>query len=180
MATIASIREKIVEAMEKGEDTSKLETKLKQARLTEQTKAEVHALQAIADQRLDWQKKAEAIQEEVRQQGEAIDAFLTLRDSITGPLKELLKQAGELPRAQSECYASYHDTFQFGASVKRIPRGILPEGFGCPMLEMSDGKTSAYDKGAEALWYLRAACGCLVNLVKGEIVLPQRDVDEGL
>lgn len=182
MATVADIRKQIVEALENGEDTSKLETQLKQARLAEQTKAEVSELQAIATRRLDWQKKAEAIQDKAERQGNAIDAFLELRDSITGSLKDLLDQARALPKAQDECYANFHDTFQFGAAVRRIPaNGFLPEDFSLPMLEMAGGKVSAYDKGAEGLWYLQAAYGTLANLKKGEIAIPQqRDADEGL
>ena len=56
MATIATIRRQIVEAQEKGEDTSKLEKGLKEARLAEATAKEVAELRNVADQRNVWRK----------------------------------------------------------------------------------------------------------------------------
>ena len=169
--TVPEIRKAIVEAQVKGQPTAELEKLLRQARLDEQMRAEVAELQTVADQRLKWRKEAKKVRATVKLQGEKIDRFLKLRDVIAESLRELIKvaRAEGLIKAQNDCYEAplYHDIGVFGADVRKIPRGYLPEGFTCPTLEMADGKTQPYDRAAEALWYMAMAHGLLANLAKG-------------
>lgn len=181
MSKIDTLRQQIVESQTKGKATSALEKQLKEARLDEQIAKEVKDLQQVADQRLKWQREADKIKEKVSLQEEAIARFLALRDSLIGlPVKELLDRAQELIAAQNECYVQFHDTFQFGATVGRIPKGYLPGGFSCPRLGLVGDQDYSYDKAAEGIYSLRAGYGFLVAIVRGSMAAFQREMDDGV
>jgi len=168
MPTIAEIRKQIVEAIEAGEDTSKLETQLKQARLAEQTKAEVAELEVIAGQRQEAKKKADNVVAKAERQAETIDVFLAARDAVIGPLAEALEKARELPQLLDGCFAEFHDGIQAGYIV-RATKGFLPDDFTVPMVQLGKGDRDAYDVAREALVYIQSGHGLLANLQRVDL-----------
>jgi len=180
MATVTEIRKEIVEAIARGDDTGKLEKQLREARLAEETRKEVSELRAVADKRLEYQTQATTLEARAKAQGEAIDAFLALRDTLILPLAELITQAKTLPGLQSECYANFHDSFVFGSSIRQIPQGFLSEGFSCPRLDMAGGKVPSYEKAKEAIQYLMAGLGILQAFEVGKMTAFQAPAKEDM
>jgi hypothetical protein len=180
--TIQRLRQKIVERKMAGEDYSELSRQLIKERAKEKVEKEIADLDVVANKRKEWNRQSDRVKNRRTDQDKAIDHFLELRDTVIEPLKESIDRArsNDLIKAQNDCYEQYHDPFAFGAAVGSIPKGYLPEDFTCPILVMADGKTPAYDRAAEALWYMQAAYGFLANLVKGEMTAFQREVDDGV
>lgn len=177
--TVTGLQKRIVKALEMGQDPAPLLKELGELRAKIAAEGELAELQKIADERQVLKDKAAKVQEKVKLQGEAIDAFLKLRDSITEALMPILEQAKELPKLQEECYIQYHDSFRFGAAMGKIPKGYLAtDGFSCPMLEMASGVHESYDVAAQALFYLQAGYGLLANLMKGKLTPPEKPAGE--
>jgi hypothetical protein len=182
--TIKAIQKQIVAKLEAGEDVSQLTRQLAEERAKIAAQAEVEELKKIANERQKLRDEAAKVQERVKLQGENIDKFLKLRDTLVSQLQPLIEPMKELAKMQSmnkdgpgECYAGFFDIGQFSAEVNKIPAGYLPADFGCPFLEMADGKQDARDKAGEACAYLAWAYGILVNFQKGISTLPLRSVD---
>lgn len=177
---VTGLQKRIVKALETGKDPAPLLKELGELRAKIAAEAELAELQKIADERQKKWDFAAKVQEKVKLQGEAIDAFLKLRDSITEALSPILERAQELPKLQEACYEQYHDPFVFAAVVKTIPKGYLSmDGFNCPMLEMTSGVTDSYDVAAQGLFYLQAGCGLLANLTKGKLTLTHPEKPAG-
>jgi hypothetical protein len=172
--TIKEIQKKIIIKLEAGEDVSELSRQLAQERAKIAAQAEVEELQKIAAERSKLRDKAEAVKVKVQKQGEAIDRFLELRDTIVKQLQPLVEPMRELAKMQApswerepgECYL-FSDIGQFAAAVQGIPEGYLPADFGCPFLEMKEGTQKADNKAVEASSYLQWCVGILSNLQKG-------------
>jgi len=179
MATVTEIRKEIVEAIARGEDTGKLEKQLREAKLAEETRKEVSELRAVADKRLEYQAKATTLEARAKAQGEAIDAFLALRDTLIGPLAELLTQAKALPGLQVACY-NLNDSYVLGSAIRQIPQGFLPENFSCPRLDMAGGKVPSYEKATEAIQYLTAGLGILQAFEVGKMTAFQAPAKEDM
>ena len=162
---IETLREQIVEAQMKGEDTGKLEQALKKARFNEQVEIEVKGLQEVAQKRLVYQHLAEEIMAKAKVQGEAVDRCLKLSDDIAQSLKNLIDKATalDLVKAEVDCYKEYAYFSLYGYDIQRVPRGYLPKGFTCPVLESND---SSHEKIATALNRMQEAYKCL-SLSKG-------------
>lgn len=169
---VTEIRRAIVDAQVRGKDTTDLEKKLRSARIDEATKVEVSELKGIADKRLDYRKKAKQVRDKVKAQGETIDRFLELRDSVAAPMKELIELANlaELIKAQLDCYA-IPNVFAFSSMVEKLPKGYLPKNFTCPTLTMVGGLVPSSDKAAESLFHLKVAYGCLAGMEKTNMQL---------
>ena len=180
MATVTEIRKEIVEAIAKGEDTSKLEKQLTVAKLAEQTSKEVSELRAVADKRLEYQAKATTLEARTSNQGKAIESFLALRDGLIKPLAELIEQAKALIPAQEACYKNFNDSFVFGSALRQIPQGFLSEGFSCPRLDMAGGKVPSYEKAKEAIQYLMAGLGILQAFEVGKMTAFQAPAKEDM
>lgn len=182
MPSIEQVKREIVAAQVRGEPTDKLERALKDAILEQQVETEVAKLHEIATQRLKWQNQADKIKERVVKQDAAIDTFISLRDSVTGPLKAVIEKAREagLLKAQEECYVEFHDPYAFGGVVSTLPKGYLPDGYSCPALVMASGQDYSYEAVAQAIWYLNAGYGLLMNLKKGQMTINLKEFDDGL
>ena len=176
--TIKAIQKQIVAKLEVGEDVSELTRRLAQERARIAAQIEVEELKKIVDERQQLRDKAAKVQEKVKLQGEAIDAFLKVRDAIITPLAELVEKARDLPKLQSECYAQYHDAFVFGGDMRQIPKGYLLADFNCPILDMASGVSESYDVAAQAFFYLQSGLGLLANLTKGEMTIPGKPAGE--
>ncbi len=184
--TIKAIQKQIIVKLEAGKDVSELTRRLAQERVKIATEGELAELQKIADERQQLRDKAEAVKSKVQKQGEAIDAFLSLRDKLVSQLEPLLEPMGELAKMASaswerdpgECYI-FNDMGQFAATVRSVPKGYLPADFGCPFLEMKGGQVDAYGKAPEANAYFMAAVGILAGFTKGVRAIPLKPV-EGL
>jgi len=177
--TIKAIQKQIIVKLEAGEDVSELTRRLAQERAKIAAQAEVEELQKIADERQALRDKAEAVKAKVQKQGEAIDQFLELRDTLVSQLQPLLEPMEKLAtmasasweRDPGECYI-FNDLGQFSGAVKQVPAGYLPPGFGCPFLEMEGGQVDACGKATEAQSYFMAAHGILASFQKGIRALP--------
>ena len=179
--TIKSIQRQIVTKLETGEDISELTEQLTRETARIETQKKIEQLKKIADERQALKEKAAEIREKVKLQGEAIDRFLELRDTIVSQLEPLLEPVRKLAEMQSmnrdgpgECYAGFNDIAQFGGAVRLILQGYLPPDFGCPFVEMIGGQDKANDKASEAYTYFSAAVGILSNFTKGISTLPLR------
>ncbi len=181
MASVTELRKEIISAITRGEPTDKLEKELTSARIAEQTAKEVAELRAVADKRKEFEASATRIELRASNQGKAIESFLELRDTITGPLAELVTQAKALILAQEACYKNFNDSFVFGGSIRLIPQGFLPEGFSCPRLDMRGGEVPSYEKAKEAIQYLMWALGILQAFEVGKMIAaPSAQVKEAL
>ena len=183
--TIKAIQKQIVVKLEAGEDVSGLTKRLAKERAKIAARAEIEQLGKIADERRALRNKAEVVKVKVQKQSEAIDAFLKLRDTLVSQLQPIIEPMAEMARMQtlgkdgpSECYI-FNDMVQFAGAVNTVPQGYLSANFGCPFLEMADGKQDARDKASEAYYYLLAAHGILASFQKGISMLPLRPA-EGL
>lgn len=184
---IKQLRQKIVEAQEKGEDVSELSRQLRDARAEIAAQAEVEELKKVADQRNRWKAEAENVKTRAARQEAAIDRFLELRDDLLGKLQPFLEGMRELARRASmdregngEVFEEFPDAFNFGAAVSGLPRGYLPEDFTCPMLELSPGTVPAYGKALEMFSYFQASLGLLSNFRKGVMTASLKGVDDGV
>lgn len=177
--TIKAIQKEIIVKLEAGEDVSELTRRLAQERAKIAAQAEVEQLKTIAEERQALRDKAEAVKVKVQKQGEAIDAFLKLRDILVSQLQPLLEPMSELvkmgaaawERDPGECYI-FNDIGQFATTVRSIPKGYLPADFGCPFLQMEGGQVDARDKPTEANAYFMAAVGILASFQKEISTLP--------
>lgn len=185
--TIKGIQKQIIVRLEAGEDVSELTRRLAQERAEIAAQAEVEQLKKIADERQALRDKAEAVKAKVEKQSQGINQFLEMRDTLVGQLQPLIKPMSELAkmaapaweREPGACYSGFGDIAQFAAAVNQVPEGYLPADFGCPFLQMADGKQDALNKTTEAYSYLLAAHGILTSLQKGISTLPLRPA-EGL
>jgi hypothetical protein len=180
--SVEQIKRDIVQAQVRGEDTTKLAKALKDALLEQQVRAEVAELQKIADQRIQYQKRAEAIMARVEKQSEAIDRFLALRDSVTAPLKAIILKAREVDLLKSEetCFSQFHDPFVWDSEARSIPKDYLPSGFSCPSLVMDSAILDSREAGSQALYFLNSAYGLLMNIKKGQMCVSLKPFDDGL
>jgi hypothetical protein len=178
---IKEIQKQIIVKLEAGEDVSELTQRLAQERAKIAAQAEVEELEKIAAGRQALWDQAAKVQEKARLQGEAIDTFLKLRDTLVSQLQPLLKPMSELvkmaaaswEREPGVCYI-FNDIGQFAATVRQIPKGYFPADFGCAFLEMAGGKEDARDKARKAHAFLMWALGILTDFQKGISHLPLR------
>jgi hypothetical protein len=187
MDTIQEIRQKIVTKLGKGEDVSELTQQLAMERAKLAAVVEVEELQKVTDQRKEQKRQAEEIQEKVKLQNEAIDCFLELAGRVLKQVQPALEPAKELARMGSMnrdgpgvIWEQFHDSYQFQVAIGKTRREYLPEGFGCPRLELSPGMQPAYDKPLEVFSYLTSAVGILANFRKGMMMATLKPVDDGI
>ena len=131
---ISQIRRRIVEAMQRGGDTSELEGQLKRERQEETLRAEVAELKAIADRRKGWEARAEAVTGKVQAQGEAVDRFLDARDGALKELDKIIELAAAMQSLQDDANARYSRPQQFRDEASGIPEGYLPANLTCAFL----------------------------------------------
>jgi len=184
---IKAIQKQIVDALEKGEDVTKLRNELARVRAEIAADAEVEELRRISTARQALRNKASEVQQRVSLQGEAIDTFLAERDELVAQLKPLLEPMAKVARMANPpwekepggCYA-FPDAANFTASVKGIPKELLPTDFACPILEMTASGERSLGKAREAATYLQFCIGILANFRKGNIAAHTRGADDSL
>jgi hypothetical protein len=184
---IKAIQKHIVDALEKGEDVTKLRNELARVRAEIAADAEIEGLRKVASERQTLRDKAEAVKVKVQAQGEAIDAFLKARDAVLPKLQELqepLKELADMGNATWEanpgrCYL-FNDAGVFSASVINIPKELLPEGFSCPSLEMIQPSELSYGKARQAFQYFQYCIGILSSFKKGSMSVHARPTDDSL
>lgn len=177
LASIRELQKRIVRALETGQDPAPILKELADLRASIAMEAEKAELQKIVNERQALRDKAEAVKVKVQKQGEAIDTFLKARDSITEALIPILQRAMELPGLQNECYSQYHAPGEMSFLMK-LPEGYLPKGLAIPMLEGADRVSDAYDRAAQAVWYIGAGCGLLQSLIRTDRSLLERAATE--
>lgn len=192
MTTVKGLQQRIVKALDKGQDPAPLLKELAElrAKIAKEAETELAELQKVASERQAIRGKREAVKAKVQKQGEGIDAFLKARDTLVSQLKPLLEPMGELVkmgavtldyqgREPGPCYI-FSSKSQFGGAVNQIPEGYLPRDFGCPFLQIEGGKVDCREKAAEANKFLNNAHSILAAFTKGIITRPLRQPAEGL
>lgn len=194
MTTVKGLQQRIVKALETGQDPAPLLKELAElrAKIAADAQAEVDLaeLQKVATERQVIRGKIEAVKAKVQKQGEGIDAFLKARDTLVSQLKQLLEPMGELAkmgavtldyqgREPGICYI-FNSRSQFNGAVSQIPEGYLPRDFGCPFLQIEGGKVDCREKAAEANKFLNNAHSILVGFTKGISIRPLQPATEGL
>jgi len=187
LGEIKAIQKRIVDALEKGEDVSKLRNELARVRAEIAAEAEVQELQKIAAERHKLRDKAEAVKVKVQTQGDAIDIFLKARDAMLPKLQELqepLKELADMANPSWEanpgkCYL-FNDVGVFSASVIDIPKELLPKDFSCPSLEMIQPGEQSFGKARQAFQYFQYCIGILSSFKKGSMSVHARPTDDGL
>ncbi|MEW6143360.1 MAG: hypothetical protein AB1597_09470 [Chloroflexota bacterium] len=184
---IKAIQKRIVNALEAGEDVSKLRNELARVRAEIAAEAEVTELKKIAGQRQALRDKAEAVKARVQKQGEAIDGFLKARDNVVAQLQPMLEPLRELARMGKatwegdggECYL-YNDPGHFQGAVWGIPKELLPADFKCPTLVMAEPGERSHGKATEALAYFQWCIGILSSFQKGSMTSHSKPSDDSL
>lgn len=167
MVDIETLRQRIVEAFEAGEDTTELERELIEARAAEQAKSELCQLAELATKRKIIKGKAEKAKANAQSQGEAIGRFLAERDIVVKGLDPILEKVKGLIALQDECFSKFHNSAVITVALKELT-GFLPGDFTIPLLEMSGGQADAHHAAVQALWYLTSGLGILKALERVE------------
>lgn len=134
MTTTETLRNRIVQALEAGKDTSSLEKQLRAARAAEAEKAELASLRALAERHKGWRSQAAAIHEKAEKQLVAVTAFLEARDKVLAEFDKVIDQVKDLQPVLQEAGAQYARQERFWGDIKRIPRGYLAADFKLAML----------------------------------------------
>jgi hypothetical protein len=136
---IEQVRKLIVEAG--AGDTTRLEATLRKLRQEEEDlrkaqefDADMADLKRQAETRLAWQAQVRDIQVRTKRQGEAIESFLPLRDSVTALIKQVAQKVQELTGAQELCFKEFPDSAAFRKAIVAIPPEYLSAGLVCPIL----------------------------------------------
>ena len=177
LTEVKRLQKDIVLALEKGQDSAKLLKELADLRSRIASDLEKEELQRIANERQVLKFKAAKVQEKVRLQAAAIDAFLSERDRITSALLPILNEVKGLVDLQGKCYQQYRNAGSFAFEAE-LPEGYLPKDLTLPMLDGRDGVEDSYARAAEAHFYLSAGCGLLQSLFRRDAPIPQRPASE--
>jgi hypothetical protein len=172
MATVKELRKDILEALEKGEPTEKLERQLQTERLREATAGELDELAAIATRRKELRTHAQVIEGKVERQDAAVGAFLEARAPIIKALEDVRAQAVELQPLQDLCRAEYGAPVDFVREVRDIPQGYLPLSLTLHSLASGVSGVSEQELTAGVLFHIDAALDILRKCQRLERSLP--------
>jgi hypothetical protein len=176
---IKAIQKQIVDALEEGEDVTRLRNELARVRADIAADAEVEELRKISNARQALRNKAEQIRGKIEKHTEAIDTHLKARDNVTEALLPIIGKAKELVDLHDKCFAEFHDPMQAGAII-RSAGGFLPADLTIPMLQLGNGQQYPYDASRQAFMYLNYAYGLLANQRKVETKPVQPPIDPDL
>jgi len=179
MTTLRDIRSAIVDRLRRNEPTAHLEAALAAEHAAEAARQEFPKLKAIADQRQEWQRQADALKVRVSVQEAAVEAYLKAVSAVVLPLKEVAEKGKSLVELERVVFGNgegFHDQDQFTSIVNSIPTGYLPENFSCPYLVEDGGLVPAENQGIRAVALLRQAYALLAGLKKQRITFPQRQL----
>jgi hypothetical protein len=187
MVAIVELQKQIVDALEEGKDPAGLLEELAEVKASLLLDAEREALQAIANERKDLKNRALEIVARVKRQGEAIDDFLEFKAFVLDNLVPMLPKVLKLAKMANPSWAEepgecciFDSIASFQAQVKDIPHEILPEGFACPTLEMSNGQISSQGQAMMAYKHFQACVGILQGFQKGNMRVSSKPTDKGL
>lgn len=185
--TIRELQAKLVKALEAKRDTAPILKQITEERARLATVEDLAEAEKIARERQELKDKAEKVVDKVKRQERGIDAFLEGRSSILAqmeglvePLQELARMgAAAWEREHGDCYL-YADQAQFAGACRGIPREMLPDGFSCPTLAMTQPGETSFGKAEDAARYLQYAVGILQSYTKGAMPAITREGDDSL
>ena len=174
MATVEQLRRDILEALQKGEPTEKLERQLQAERLKAATDSEVEALRGIAARRSELKSRASAIEGKTARQSEAIAYFMQARNEVVKSLEEVRILSGQLQPLQDACRAEYGAPVDFVREVRDIPQGYLPSSLTLHSLASGVSGVSEQELTAGVVFHIDAALDILRKCQRLERSLPHQ------
>lgn len=185
--TVRQLQSGIVRGLEAGKDVSKLLKELSELRQEIAMEAEQLQLGKIVAARREARQRAAKAQEAALNQGKAIDMFLAKRDALLAILEPTIQPALELAALGKPAYAggtsgvySIPDGARLNALINQVPAELLPAGFSCPALVMSEPSLRSDSMAARACELIQQAIAILQAFEKGSISMPAKPAGEDL